>query len=398
MRVFLITYQLLGKTHFKFLKLKNESITNKTFLPPNTTQIIPITPNLNSSIKLKFSSNTKKEYQFINELNILLQAHIPLLESIEILLKSTKDNDHQKLLTYLQNHLKLAIPIQDYFLDEPFFLSPLSISFFKMGMQTHNMAKNISSLHTILLEKITQKKKLIDAFSYPIFLICLCIVIFTVIFTFIVPEFQTIFQGKEAYLPALTRALFWVSKYFWILFALFIGTITFLMIFFFVPIKQYQNNVDTILLRKIPFVSKVIYTFNFFEWYLILYTHLEAKHTLFDALTFSKELVQNSYFKKKIEYLLSGLLRGQNIPTLIGDDGFFNSLDQGLFTTAHESNSYTMVFSQLLTIYKTKLNDSIKFAVVILEPILILIIATIILLVSLGLFVPMWDFARIANI
>ena len=121
-------------------------------------------------------------------------------------------------------------------------------------------------------------------------------------------------------------------------------------------------------------------------WFLVLKEQLTSKYKLQESLQFSK-----------IDELIIGLNYGNSLSKSMKNGNFFDNIAIGLVQTAEETNNYESVFSQLYTINKTKLNEKIKLIVLFIEPFFAMMIAFVLIVVALGIFVPIWDFANIAK-
>ena len=185
MKKYKITFQEDGK-------LKTKTITtldiSKEILP---TTVIKI-EHINKKIFTHTQANKIKSEEIADlffELNIIIQAKIPLYDALEILHNSTKNVLLTQMLSSMMDSLKNGQPV--YKALEPYekHLGNIVISFFKIAQENGNLQECIYSL-SILLRNINESKKLIfQKLRYPLVLLLSLILSMFSIFNFEIPTF-----------------------------------------------------------------------------------------------------------------------------------------------------------------------------------------------------------------
>ena len=368
-------------------------------LPKNILKIKRIQKNLDKQITF-FKFDTQKELDFINELHMLLGVKIQFFEALKMISEISSNNEVKNFCQNLSKHISNGKNFESFFERNSYFFSEISILFFKLCDKSGNIEQNINSLHTILTEKMEQSKKIKDALMYPIFLFSTMFLALIAILGFVVPNFKSMLSNFQN-LPTMTKIIFFASDNYLILLILLAATILFGfgILHFLNGKKEYKfrEKTDNFVLKKIPIISKIVYLHFMRIWFLVLKEQISSKYKLEESLKFSKIAVTNSFFGSKIDELITGLNYGNALSKSMKNGGFFDNITIGLVQTAEETNNYESIFGQLHTINKTKLNDKIKLIVLFIEPFFALFIALILVVVALGIFVPIWDFANLAK-
>lgn len=397
---------------FKIFYQQNLEIQTK-IIETNDEQSLKIDPNFPKNIlKIKkiqnhltwkmrfFEFNAQKELDFINELHMLLGVKIQFFEALKMIFEISANQEIKTFCQNLSNHISNGKNFESFFEKNSYFFSEISILFFKLCDKSGNIEQNINSLHAILSEKMEQSKKIKDALMYPIFLFFAMFLALIAILGFVVPNFKSMLANVEN-LPIMTKIIFFASDNYIVLLAVFGLFILFgFGIFKFLKGKKedkFREKIDNFMLKKIPIISKIVYLHFMRIWFLVLKEQISSKYKLEESLKFSKIAVTNLFFGSKIDELITGLNYGNALSKSMKNGGFFDNIAIGLVQTAEETNNYESVFGQLHTINKTKLNDKIKLIVLFIEPFFALLIAMILVIVALGIFVPIWDFANLAK-
>jgi len=141
------------------------------------------------------------------ELNIILKAKIPMFDAILILEKSTKNILLKEILQQIKYSLENGTPIYKSLQPYEKHLGSIVISFFKIAQENGNLEDCIYSL-SVLLRNIEENKKLIhQKLRYPIVLLITLFFSLFSIFSFVIPQFEFIFEQYNTTLPFATVAL-----------------------------------------------------------------------------------------------------------------------------------------------------------------------------------------------
>jgi type II secretory pathway component PulF len=397
---FKIFYQENRQISEIIIEASNEqSLKINPLFPKNVLTIQKLETSLDKKSTI-FRINAQTEIEFINELHMLLSVKIQFFDAINMIFEISQNNSIKIFCKNISNHLANGKNFQTFFEKNHYFFSQISILFFELCDKSGNIEQNINSLHIILNEKMEQSKKIKDALTYPIFLFFVMFLALIAILGFVVPNFKSML-GNVQNLPIMTKIIFFASDNYHILLLSFVGFVILMAsIFKFLKTKnndQLKKKIDHFVLFKIPIISRLVYLHLIRIWFLVLKEQLTSKYKLQESLKFSKIAITNSFFNAKIDELIIGLNYGNSLSKSMKNGNFFDNIAIGLVQTAEETNNYESVFSQLYTINKTKLNEKIKLVVLFIEPIFAMMIALILIIVALGIFVPIWDFANIAK-
>jgi len=336
-----------------------------------------------------------------NEINIMLQAGLTLQESLEILLsKYSQKTQEYSILESMLNAMKHGIPIINNLTKYKNCLGDLVLSFIKLGEENGNIKYAINSLCIVLSKEQANKKKLLSKLSYPFLLSISLIIAISIIFIFVIPNFEHMFKQLGASLPIITQWLLQIKVF------LFEYIYSILFISIFVPFViwlrykkslKFKYNIDKILLLKIPVISNIIMVQQMFRFFLVLKVLIESGYKLQEALTSSRSIISNKYFLNKIEIIDKALKRGKDINTAFSIVEIFDPFTTRLIFAGEKSNDMLMIMQKLEVIYEQRLENSVKKISSIIEPALIAIIGLIILFVMLAIFLPIWQIGTVLS-
>jgi len=394
MKKYKITFQKEGRVHNIFIDSEDIS---KEKLPLNVIKIQEIQKGFifdKKNSKLKSSEIADLFF----ELNIILQAKIPLYEALEILLGSTSNKLLKEIIITMKDSLKNGKPI--YLSLEPYEkqLGSIVISFFKIAQENGSLKDCIYSL-CVLLKSIEENKKLIrKKLNYPLVLLCSLGISLVSIFNFVIPQFEYIFAQYNTKLPIATVALLGLKSFmvdYSIFVAVFFAFLYLLLSFKYKNSELFKYKFDKFIITKLPILGHIIFVNYFHRFFLSLKILLEANYKFQSSIINSSILLKNQYLLDRITTLNKRIQSGESIYDAFVDSGLFDELTLRLINTGEKSNSMYLSVNEIEKIYKQKLDEKIKLFSSLIEPTFIVVIMLLILWVVLAVLVPMWGIGEV---
>ncbi|MFA7021777.1 type II secretion system F family protein [Aliarcobacter sp.] len=389
MKKYNITYQKNGE-------IKNQIVTDiELELIKKEFDILTIKAK-KSIFEIKFKNRVrvpKKELLLIFfELNLMLESNINVSDAIDILIKSKKNKKTQKFLQAMNYALSNSMPISEV-LDE-FVIEDFVKDFLNISQNSSNLARNVDAIYHLLKEQDSIKKSFYKALGYPIFLFFTFLASLFIIFSFVIPSFKSIFQNQIENLPQSTKILLNMEIFFKEYSLIFIIIVSFLilfLIFLYKISKKFEYFLDYIFIKYIPIFSIVLRNLQLYKLFLVVDIMQKSKYEFHKAFLNSKLLVKNKYLLDKIRVIDSLLENGKSICFAFKDVNIFDDIILNLLNTGEVTNSLEIVVPEIKNIYKHRFENSVNLMISIIQPLFLLIIASMILFIVLAIFTPIWE-------
>lgn len=389
MKKYNITYQKNGE-------IKNQIVTDiELELIKKEFDILTIKAK-KSIFEIKFKNRVrvpKKELLLIFfELNLMLESNINISDAIDILIKSKKNKKTQKFLQAMNYALSNSMPISEV-LDE-FVIEDFVKDFLNISQNSSNLARNVDAIYHLLKEQDSIKKSFYKALGYPIFLFFTFLASLFIIFSFVIPSFKSIFQNQIENLPQSTKILLNMEIFFKeysIIFIIIVSFLILFLIFLYKISKKFEYFLDYIFIKYIPIFSIVLRNLQLYKLFLVVDIMQKSKYEFHKAFLNSKLLVKNKYLLDKIRVIDSLLENGKSICFAFKDVNIFDDIILNLLNTGEVTNSLEIVVPEIKNIYKHRFENSVNLMISIIQPLFLLIIASMILFIVLAIFTPIWE-------
>jgi len=117
----------------------------------------------------------------------------------------------------------------------------------------------------------------------------------------------------------------------------------------------------------------------------------KSKYEFHKAFETSRLLVKNKYLLDKIQIIDNLLQNGKTISYSFKNVDIFDDIVLNLLNTGEVSNSLELTIYEVKKIYKNRFDDSINFKILLIQPIFLLLMASLTLFIVLAIFTPIWD-------
>jgi type II secretory pathway component PulF len=143
----------------------------------------------------------------LRQLSVMLDAGMPINVSLNEVIKSTEEPMLRAILTHATENVEGGMGLTDAIRPYSHQLGNLSISMIYLGEQTGTLSDSIERLAEILQNIHDNRVKLKKATRYPLITIGAMIIAFTIVITFVVPQFEELFRESNTELPFPTLLL-----------------------------------------------------------------------------------------------------------------------------------------------------------------------------------------------
>ena len=323
---------------------------------------------------------------FCRQLGSMLSAGVTLIRAISILLQ--RDLKPQIRASYsdisisLQRGLSLseAMEKQGAFPD-------LLVNAFRASESSGQMDKTCMRMAEHYEKEYRTNGKIKSAMAYPLFLLCLTVVIMVVIFSVVLPRFFTLFEGIE--LPGITKAVIAISNamsdYGGIIIIVILLAVLGFMALFRVPKVALWLDRTKLRLPIIGKLLKIIYTARFARTLSSLYA---SGLTIINALQNTKNTIGNKYIASQFDDLIKNVRNGENLSTSINAvDGFDKKLSATI-SIGEETGNLDFMLDSIASSFDYESEQAMSRLTAIIEPVMIIFMAIIVCLLLISVMLP----------
>lgn len=329
----------------------------------------------------------------IRQLAVMANAGISIHDSLKEIAEATTDKTLQTVLGTMAEDINAGRSLSQSAHNFHYELGNLSLAMIELGEKTGNMAEALHKLADMLEEIRRNIIKFKKAMAYPRNVMIAMAIAFTVLISYVVPQFKTIFEQLGATLPMPTKILLFLEH----LFNTY-GLYVLAAIFLFIVVFRYTLNHNRefrfkwhqFLLRTYLIKNIIMYaTLNRFT--LVFSELVRAGIPIAEALETSIAMIDSLPLQEKLLTVRQTVEKGGSLNNGLAETKLFENMIIQMISAGESSGQLDAMLQKVMEYYKMKFDAIIDGLSEAIEPIMLLLIACMVVLLALGIFLPMWE-------
>ena len=385
-----------GKVEAADLREARASIKNLGFLPTKVYEEKSKEDEKESKVKVKGGKIQKLGLQdrmdFTSTMQILAQAGIPIIESLMFIESDAAKLKVRLVAQELRRQIMAGATFADTIAKYPEQFGQIYIGLVKAGEDSGELEKTLQRLLELLTKEANIRGKVIGTLMYPMFVIILAVIIVLVMLMFVFPVFKDMFDNMGRELPWITQTLMDAGiflKTYWFFVPIILGSIggffTFLMRW-----KPSKRKIDEFVL-KIPLLSDLVQYSNFANFVAVMQVAYDAGVPIIECLYLANVTLTNHTLKTKIETATQKVQQGQHLSIALRSTGVMPKMILFMIATGEQSGRLGDMLLQATSFIDKKLDGIIDTMTKMIEPIMLIVIGSIVLTLALALYMPLFS-------
>ena len=351
-------------------------------------------------VKTELLKNIKKskikpdaQIAAIRQLAVMTNAGISIYDSIDNIAQATDDENLKLVFSKLADDINSGHALSSSMENFRFELGNLTIAMVQLGEKTGNLDESLYSLANMLEEIRANVVKFKKAMAYPRNVMIAMAIAFTILISYVVPQFKAIFESLHAELPLPTQILL-TLEYLFNNYGPYLLTTLFIL---FISFKYIINNNKEIrfkwhqLLLKTYLIKKLIMFSTLSRFTLVFSELVRAGIPIAEALDTSISMIDNLPLKAKLSSVRSTVEKGGTLNQGLKETKLFENMIIQMISAGEEGGALDEMISKVAEYYKMRFDAIIDGLSEAVEPIMLFMIAGMVILLALGIFLPMWD-------
>ena len=322
------------------------------------------------------------------DLATLLRAGVPLERALSIMISLAKGSPMENLLGDIRQRIKQGATLADAVEQQGKVFSRFYVNLLRAGESSGTLEVVLERLAEQLESSKEVRDALTSALIYPAILVFVAVTSILILLAYVVPQFTEMFDGVGQVLPLSTRITIAVGeviqKYGWLLFAaaaMSVWTIR----------RQLQSDSGAYKWHKrllnLPIAGSIIVKMEVARFSRTLSILLHNGVPLLKALSIVKETMSNRVLAAGIERVAGSLREGQSLAKPLAESTDFPPFAIHMIGVGEQTGNLQEILTQVADTYDRDTQTTIKRALALLEPMLILVLGVIIAAVIISILV-----------
>ncbi|MDD0974264.1 type II secretion system F family protein [Pseudomonas fontis] len=346
----------------------------------------------NFSLKLPATLSSKDLTQFSRQLATLFQAGIPLLQGFDIIAEGCNNPALQTLVNALKTDINAGNSLADALRKHPRHFDALYCNLIAVGELTGRLDTLLDELATYQEKREALRARMKKAMIYPMLVLMVGFGVAALLLLKVVPQFESLFAGFGAQLPAFTQAVIhladWLGNHLLLMLGMTVGTVL-------AARQAYQKRPAFRLwalqhAMQLPILGALLQHAAMARFARTLSTAFAAGVPLLEALGPVASASGNALYEQAIQRLRQALASGSSLSAAMRANPLFPPLSVQMCGIGETSGTLDDMLKRIAGHHEQAIDHLLDKLASLLEPLIVLILGLMVGSLVIAMYLPIF--------
>ena len=343
---------------------------------------------------LSFGSGvkTREIVIFTRQFATMINAGLPLVQSLDILAEQTENPKLQKVIQAVLYDVESGNTLADAMEKHPKVFTKLFVSMVSAGEAGGILDTILLRLATFLEKNDALARKIKGAMIYPGVIVGVAVAAVAILLIFVIPTFQTMFASAGVPLPLPTQIVITMSALlqgWWWAILLGIGVALFALRTFY-RTEGGERVVDGILL-KLPILGDVQRKAAVARFTRTLGTLVSSGVAILEGLEITAKTAGNRVIQDAVMDSRASIAGGDTISSPLKQSGVFPPMVVQMINVGEQTGGLDEMLSKIADFYDEEVDAAVSALLAAMEPIMIVVLGVVVGGMIVAMYLPIFD-------
>ncbi|MDA9557853.1 type II secretion system F family protein [Vibrio sp.] len=349
--------------------------------------------NISSFERMTHQIKGKDITMLTRQMSTMLKTGVPLIQSLKLIADNHKKAEMRSILAQMSKAVESGTPLSKAMSTSSSHFDSLYCDLVATGEQSGNLPEVFERLATYREKSEELRSKVVKALIYPTMVVFVALGVSYMMLTMVIPEFEKMFSGFGADLPAFTQQVLhlshWAQNYSWMVLASAVGA-TYLT-------KLMRKRSDAVRLAtskkslKAPVIGEVLSKASIAKFSRTLATSFSSGIPILDSLQTTAKTSGNYYYQKAIEQVHKDTASGMPMYLAMRNTNAFPELVLQMVMIGEESGKLDEMLNKVASIYEFEVDNTVDNLGKILEPLIIVFLGVVVGGLVVSMYLPIFN-------
>ena len=331
------------------------------------------------------------------QLAVMLNAGIPIATSYGAIAGGTDHPKIREIFTAIRTDVEGGTALSEALARFPRQFDNLYTNLVAVGERSGNLDNLMVEIANYMenLEEI--KAKIKGALFYPAAVLVVGIGVSTLLLLFVVPQFEALFTGFGASLPALTAGIVAASRFvqdYWLFVFSVLAVAIVTIVMSYRRSTKFQRAVDRFSLRM-PLFGNLLRKASISRYARTLATMFGSGVPLVEALTSVSGATGSSVYQDACLEIRESVSTGRSLSASMADTGLFPTMVIQMTNTGEESGSIEEMLSKAADFYESEVREMVDNMSKLIEPLMMVVLGGLVGTLVVGMYLPIFKMGSV---
>jgi len=334
---------------------------------------------------------------FSRQLATMLAAGIPLVQAFEIIGAGHEKASVQKLVLEIKADVEGGTALHEALGKHPLYFDELYVNLVEAGEQAGALETLLDKIATYKEKTEAIKKKVKKALFYPAAVLVVAVVVTIILLIFVIPQFESLFKGFGADLPAFTQMVINLSRFVQdkgVYIAVVLAVLVYVFFYFKKRSRALNHFLDRISL-KIPVIGPILNKAAIARFARTLSTMFSAGVPLVEALESVAGATGNIVYEDAVMKMRDEVATGQRLQRAMENTGMFPNMVVQMIAVGEESGALDTMSGKVANFYEEDVDNAVDSMSSLLEPLIMAILGVLVGGLVIAMYLPIFKLGAV---
>jgi type IV pilus assembly protein PilC len=334
---------------------------------------------------------------FARQLATMLNAGIPMVQSFEIIGVGNDKPAVQKLVLSIKSDIETGNSLHQALAKHPIYFDDLFVNLVEAGEHAGALETVLEKIATYKEKTEALKKKIKKALFYPAAVLAVAIIVTVILLLFVIPQFESLFKGFGADLPAFTQFVVnmsrWMQSSGWMLLIIVAVVVTGFGYFYkrSRPLRQFIDKLSL----QIPVIGPILKKSAIARYARTLATMFGAGVPLVEAMKSVAGATGNIIYQDAVLRMRDEIATGMRMQRAMENTGLFPNMVVQMIAVGEESGSLDEMASKVADFYEADVDAAVDALSSLLEPMIMVILGVLVGGMVVAMYLPIFKLGAV---
>ncbi|MFT4247353.1 MAG: type II secretion system F family protein [Pseudomonas sp.] len=336
---------------------------------------------------------------FSRQMATMMKSGVPIVSSLEIIGSGHKNPRMKKLVDTIRSDIEGGSSLYEAISRHPVQFDELYRNLVRAGEGAGVLETVLDTIATYKENIEGLKSKIRKALFYPAMIVAVAIIVSTILLIFVVPQFEEVFRGFGAELPAFTQMIVSLSRFmvswWWLMLIATLGAI-FGFIFAYKRSPGMQHGMDRLIL-KVPVIGQIMHNSSIARFARTTAVTFKAGVPLVEALGIVAGATGNKIYEQSVLRMRDDVSVGYPVNMAMKQVNLFPHMVTQMTAIGEEAGALDAMLFKVAEYYELEVNNAVDALSSLLEPMIMVFIGTIVGGMVIGMYLPIFKLGAVVG-
>ncbi len=335
---------------------------------------------------------------FARQLATMLNAGIPMVQSFEIIGVGNDKPAVQKLVLSIKSDIETGNSLHQALAKHPIYFDDLFVNLVEAGEHAGALETVLEKIATYKEKTEALKKKIKKALFYPAAVLAVAVIVTVILLLFVIPQFESLFKGFGADLPAFTQFVVNMSR--WMQSKRLDAadrrrqSSSCSFGYFYKRSRPMRQFIDKLSLQ-IPVIGPILKKSAIARYARTLATMFGAGVPLVEAMKSVAGATGNIIYQDAVMRMRDEIATGMRMQRAMENTGLFPNMVVQMIAVGEESGSLDEMASKVADFYEADVDAAVDALSSLLEPMIMVILGVLVGGMVVAMYLPIFKLGAV---